>query len=240
MVNFLTMGFPLLPICDVYGFGGELPACVVIWDTGISFDEFLDKGILIGEQRYHKYKEDGFFLTPSGKFEIFCKTLSEIGVSPLPVYREPPVSPVSTPDLARDYPLTLTSGAKIPYFFHGEFRMLASLRSKNRDPLVEIHPDRAASLGLRDGDWVWVESPQGRVKMRAIFFDGIAPEVVSAQHAWWFPEESPPDYGWRKSSINLLFGDTDYDPDTGSESLRSTLCRVYKAQGDDADRDSST
>jgi len=50
---------------------------------------------------------------------------------------------------------------------------------------------------------------------------------VSAQHAWWFPEEESPEYGWKKSSVNLLFGDTDYDPDTGSESLRSALCRIY-------------
>jgi anaerobic selenocysteine-containing dehydrogenase len=200
----------------------------VLEGTGIGFDEFLEKGILIAEPRYRKYEDPGFFCTPSGKFEIYCGTLEGLGVSPLPVYREPPLSPLSTPDIAREYPLILTSGAKTHYFFHGEFRMIKSLRERNPDPLLEIHPHTATRLDIEDGDWVWVETQQSRVRMRARLFDGIAIDVVSAQHAWWFPEEGPPDYGWKRSSVNMLFGDTEYDPDTGSESLRSALCKVYK------------
>jgi anaerobic selenocysteine-containing dehydrogenase len=97
----------------------------------------------------------------------------------------------------------------------------------NPDPLVEIHPETADYLGVGDGDWVWIETGNGRIQMRARLFDGIAPNVVSAQHAWWFPEESAPEHGWKKSSVNLLFGeDSGYDPETGSECIRSTLCRV--------------
>ncbi len=203
----------------------------VLEGTGIGFEEFLERGILFAEPRYHKYEEPGFFRTPSGRFEIYCGTLEGLGVSPLPVYREPPLSPLSAPGLAREYPLILTSGAKTRCFFHGEYRMLPSLRAINPDPLLEIHPETAARLDIGDGDWAWVETPQGRVRMRARLCDGIAPDVVSAQHAWWFPEEGPPEYGWKRSSVNLLFGDTAYDPDTGSECLRSALCRVYKAAG---------
>ncbi|MBU0994393.1 MAG: molybdopterin-dependent oxidoreductase [Proteobacteria bacterium] len=196
--------------------------------SGLGFDEFLDKGIYIPEHRYYKYKTDPeFFNTPSKKFEIYSETLSFMGVSPLPVYREPPLTPVSKPDLAKEFPLTLMAGVKMKAFFHSEGRQLESLRKMNPDPLVEIHPDTAATLDIGENDWVWIETPVGRVKMRAKFFDGIAQDVVSAQHAWWFPEEDPPEYGWKKSSVNLLFGDTEYDPDTGSESLRNGLCRVY-------------
>ncbi len=154
--------------------------------------------------------------------------LKGMGISPLPVYREPPLSPLSTPEVAEDYPLILTTGAKIREFFHSEGRQIESLRRANPDPLVEIHPDTAASLGLKEGDWVWIETPVDRVKMRARLTDGIAPDVVSAQHAWWFPEKDPPEYGWKESSVNLLFGDTEYDPDTGSESLRSSLCKALQ------------
>ena len=198
----------------------------VLEDTGMNFDEFCERGIIMGEMRYYKYKKEGFN-TPSKKFEIYSERLEKMGVSPLPVYREPPLTPVSAPDVYKDYPLILTTGAKIKGFFHSEGRQIKLLRSANPDPLVEIHPDTAASLQINDGDWTWIETMEGRVKMRAKLFDGIAKDVVSAQHAWWFPEEDPPEYGWKKSSVNLLFGDTEYDPDTGSESLRSALCRIY-------------
>jgi anaerobic selenocysteine-containing dehydrogenase len=196
--------------------------------TGMGFDEFLKRGIFIPEQRYYKYQSDErFFATPSGRFEMYSETLERMGIAPLPVYREPPLTPLSRPDLAKEYPFILTTGAKMKDFFHSEGRQIASLRRRNPDPLVEIHPETAASLGIREKDWVWIETLHGRVKMRAKVFDGIARDVVSAQHAWWFPEEGPPEYGWKKSSVNLLFGDMEYDPDTGSESLRSALCRIY-------------
>jgi anaerobic selenocysteine-containing dehydrogenase len=92
---------------------------------------------------------------------------------------------------------------------------------------VEIHPATGRSLGISDGDWVWIETPVARVQMKAKLWDGVAPDVVSAQHAWWFPEEGPPDYGWERSNVNLLFGDDGFDPETGSEPLKSYLCKVY-------------
>lgn len=137
---------------------------------------------------------------------------------------------MSTLELAKDFPLILMSGTKVRYFFHSELRQIQSLRRRNPDPLAEIHPATAAALGIGEGYWFWVESPVTRVKMKAKFFDGISLDVVSAQHGWWFPEENPPDYGWKRSNINLLYGDTDFDPETGSEPLKCYLCKVYKVE----------
>jgi len=196
--------------------------------TGLSFEEFCEKGILTGKARYYAYeKEKHFFRTPSGKFEIYSDTLASMGISPLPIYREPAFSPVSTPQVAEKYPLILIGGVKMADYFHSEGRQISSLRRRNPDPLVEINPKTAASIGCSEGDWVWIETPHGRVKMRAKLFDGIAENVVCAQYAWWFPEEAPPEHGWKKSNINLTFGEMDYDPETGSESLKSMLCRIY-------------
>jgi len=200
----------------------------VLEDTGLSFEAFCKKGILLGEMQYNKFETQGFS-TPSGKFEIASSIMEDMGLSPLPLYREPPLSPVSTPELAEEFPLILMSGTKVRNFFHSELRQIDSLRRGNPDPLIEIHPDTAADLGVSEGDWVWVESPETKVMMRARLFDGIAPDVVNAQHAWWFPEEGPPDYGWKRSNINLLFGDKHFDPESGAEPLKCYLCRVYKA-----------
>jgi len=196
--------------------------------TGLSFEEFCEKGILEGKARYHAQKDDKtFFKTPSRKFEIAVPALLKIGVSPLPVYREPAFSPVSTPEIAKEYPLILIGGVKIRPFFLSEGRQIPSLRKHMPDPMVQIHPVTARSLGIKEHDWVWIETAETRVKMRAAFFDGLAEDTVCAQFAWWFPEEDPPEYGWKKSSINLLFGKMAYAPETGSESLKCGLCRVY-------------
>ncbi len=200
----------------------------VLEDTGLSFEAFCERGILRGDMRYFKYKTDGF-QTPSKKFEIYSSIMEHVGVFPLPIFREPPLSPVSTPETAKKYPLILMSGTKIRPFFHSELRQIDSLRRENPDPLVEIHPETAASLSIDEGDWVWVESPLTKVKMRAKLFDGISPDVVNAQHAWWFPEEEPPEHGWKRSNVNLLYGDYHFDPENGAEPIKCYLCKVSKA-----------
>ncbi len=103
------------------------------------------------------------------------------------------------------------------------------MRKLNPDPITEIHPDTARSLGIESGDWVWIESRRGRIKQRALVIDGIDPRVIHAQHGWWFPEKEPPAYGFTESNVNLLAADMPCDPHTGSESMRAFLGRVYKA-----------
>ena len=199
----------------------------VLEDTGLNFKRFCERDILLGEMRYRKYESEGF-QTPTGKFEISSGVMEAMGVSPMPFFREPPLSPVSTPELAKAFPLILISGTKVRNFFHSEYRQIESLRQDNPDPLVEIHPDTASSLGIQEGDWVWIETPVARVKMKAKLFEGIRPDVVNAQHAWWFPEEKASAYDWKRSNVNLLYGHTHFDPENGSEPLKSYLCKVYK------------
>jgi anaerobic selenocysteine-containing dehydrogenase len=151
------------------------------------------------------------------------------GRPPLPVYIEPPLFAESTPGLFKEYPFILMSGTKQLNFFHSEMHQVAALRRKHPDPLVEIHPDSAAALGIKEGDWAYLETPHGRAKFKARLFEGIATDVVNAEHAWWYPEAPAPDYRWKESCANLLYGDEHFDPDTGAEPLKSYLCKVYKA-----------
>ncbi len=44
---------------------------------------------------------------------------------------------------------------------------------------VEIHPEAAQEMGVRDGDQVWVESSLGRLQVRARLFEGTRRDVVS-------------------------------------------------------------
>jgi len=195
---------------------------------GVTFEEIKQRGFIKVPFRYRKYEQDGF-RTPTGKIELYATRFEALGYPPLPGHEEPPESPISAPDIARDYPLVLTTGGRIPHYFNSEHRQLAKLRKAYRDPRADIHPDTAARLGISDGDWIWIETRRGRMQQRARLTDGIDPRVISAEHAWWFPEEAAPHYGVWKSNVNLLTDNAPpYDPAMGTYQLRALLCRVAK------------
>lgn len=204
----------------------------ILEPSGLTFQEFLKQDHLRGEVRYRKYQERGFS-TPTGKFELYSTKLREWGYDPLPQFREPPESPRSRPDLRTDYPYVLITGARQPGFFHSENRQLPWARELHPDPIVEIHPQTAAAEGIRDGDWVVITSPRGAVRQKAALSEGLDPRVISAQHAWWFPEKPSPGHGWAESNINVLT-DNSYencDPAMGATSVRTLLCNIRPENG---------
>lgn len=198
--------------------------------SGMSFAEFSEKDFVLGKMRYRKYEEDGFH-TPSGKVELDSSIMAHAGRPSLPVYVEPPLSPFSTPAIAADYPLILMTGCKTLPFFHSEGHQIDSLRKLRPLPRVAIHPDTLASLGIADGAEVKVVTPHGH----AIFFAkadaGMLPDVVNADHAWWYPECPGPDHAWRKSCANILFSHEYFDPESGAEPLKCGLCRIEEKDG---------
>lgn len=151
--------------------------------SGLTWDEFKEKGYLKGKQTYRKYEEKGFS-TPTGKVELYSTTLDKWGRDPLPSYREIPESPISKPDLLDRYPYILNAGLRTPTFFHSANYMVPWLREIRPDPIVEIHPETAKRHGIEEGQWVYIESPRGRIRQRAKLNNGIDPRVIVAEHGW--------------------------------------------------------
>jgi len=196
---------------------------------GMTFEELTKVGFVNIPIRYRKY-EDGGFRTPTGKIELYSTRLEAMGYAPLPYYEEPPESPISAPDVAKDFPLVLTTGGRIPFYFNSEHRQLPRLRKARRDPQALIHPETAARYGIEDGEWMWIETRRGKMKQQARVTTAIDPRVINAEHAWWFPEEEGPEYGVWRSNANLLTDNTPpYDPAMGTYQLRALLCRVGRA-----------
>ncbi len=198
---------------------------------GIKFDELKRKGYLVIPREYKKYEENRFN-TPTGKVELYSTIFEKNGYDPLPSYREPIESLISTPQIIKDYPLILTTGSRYIEYFCSEGRQIAQLREKVPDPLVDIHPDTARGLNINDGDWVWVETPKvegERVRFKANITNDISPGVVHAAYGWWFPEKPGPEHGCFDSNISVvLSADSPREEICGSVPLRSTLCRIYK------------
>ena len=199
---------------------------------GITWQEFKEMDYIRGEVKYQKYKEKGFS-TPTKKFELYSTRLEEWGYDPLPRFQEPPESPYRTPELYKKYPYILITGRRLAGFFHTENRQLPWMRELHRDPVVEIHPKTAQKEGICEGDWVIIESPRGKVRQRAKLFEGIDPKVISAEHAWWFPEKKGPGHGWDESNINILTGNAyeTCDPAMGATHVRTLLCSISPEKG---------
>jgi thiosulfate reductase / polysulfide reductase chain A len=200
--------------------------------TGMTHHEFVYKvRAQLKPNPFRKYEKTGF-ATGTGKIELYSTTFERLGYDPLPVFREHGETKVSRPDMLKRYPLTLITGGRVRQFYCSEFRHVESVRKLHPDPLIQIHPETAAKLAIKEGDWVWIESPRGKVKMKATLFDGVKPDVVSAEYGWWLPEKLGPDHGVWDVNINVLLAD---DPDlcnqiTGAFPLRTALCRVYKEE----------
>lgn len=209
--------------------------------SGISLDEVRDKNWInppdddaaMPYVRHEKgnLRPDGKkgFNTPSGKIELCPSQLKEWGLDSLPSYTEPHISPVSRPDLAEKYPLILNTGSRTIAFFHSEHRMIESLRAMNPDPLVEVNPETARKYDIENGDWVWLENDEGKCRLR-VKLSFVHPEVVVAQHSWWYPEKvTEKDFGAYESNVNVLIpGKLHSKTGFGGAQVKSVMCKMRK------------
>jgi len=202
--------------------------------TGLAFRDLVDRMVVFPDKLdMQPWKETGF-PTPSGKVELRSTILEELGHDPLPFYEEPPESPVSTPELAGEYPLILNTGGRFMPMYHSGFMDQDLGRIKHPYPLMDINPETAGNYGIEDGDWVFIETKRGRIKQQARYNPGILPDVVNCQAGWWFPElqgDEPCLAGIWEANANVLTLD---EPDacdqlSGGWCVRALLCNVYKA-----------
>jgi anaerobic selenocysteine-containing dehydrogenase len=156
------------------------------------------------------------FATPTGKFEFHSMVLEQAGFDPLPTYKEPAESPVSTPDLAAKYPLVLNSGSREPMYVHSRHRNNPRLRELQPDPKVDINPVDAAARHIQQGDNVILEGPRGSIQVKANVTELAMPGVVRMYH------------GWVEADINTMTG-RNFDPISGFPSFKAELVEAKKA-----------
>jgi len=196
--------------------------------TGVSLEEFKKLSVIEGRKNYRSYEQNGF-QTPSGKVELYSKQLEEWGYEPLPVFEEIPGSPYYDPGSLEEYPFVLTS-LKAEQYRHSGGKQIETLRGAHHDPIATIHEEVASKIGVKDGDWLYIETRQGRIKQKAAINNNIDQRVVIADYGWWFPERGISDlFGWSESNINVLTSNKPpSSQETGSPNFRGIGCKVYK------------
>jgi anaerobic selenocysteine-containing dehydrogenase len=193
---------------------------------------------------YEKYEK--IFATPSprlsrapylpqGKVAIYNTTFEENGFHPLPEWVEPPESPTATPEILTKYSLVFFDTHTTDVYNHGWLRNLPYLREIQPDPWIHIHPETAKARGIENGDWVIVESPHGWIKAKALYFNGIRPDVIMGVHGWWqgCDELGLPGYPILDggANVNVLYST---DPEKAFDPMvtampKQTLVEVRKA-----------
>ncbi|MFQ5762652.1 MAG: molybdopterin-dependent oxidoreductase, partial [Candidatus Bathyarchaeia archaeon] len=200
-----------------------------------SYDTFVEEMRMHAASKDPRRFEEKGFATPTGKVELYSTVLEKLGYDPLPKYEELPETPFSTPITAKQYPLILIAGGNYMPYHHSEQRQVKLLRKMAPDPEVEINPTTASRYGVREGDWVVIETRRGKIQQRAKLTLGVDPRVICVQKGWWFPEQegkTPSLFGLWKSTANVLTVDdpNQCDPICGSWYYRALLCKVYKAK----------
>jgi anaerobic selenocysteine-containing dehydrogenase len=222
----------------------------IIRPSGLTYKELQQKGWAFPPDGHpsHPYGrfEKGLlradrkpgFQTPSGRIELYSSLREEWGLEPMAHYEEPPFTPISQPELFKEYPLILSTGRRSPVYFHAEHRNIPWLREIDPDPVIEIHPDTARELDIGDGEWVWVENWLDKCKYKAKVTMVVPRWMVMATHGWWFPEKpgaEPSLFGVWESNINQLIPMGFQGKDGLGSPIKHLLCKVYKVGKEEAE-----
>jgi anaerobic selenocysteine-containing dehydrogenase len=211
-----------------------------------TWDEYVEGGYyptIPKEQRSWKKYETGLlrpdgqpgFNTQTGRIEFWCNALARFGYDPLPDYTEPFESPYSTPELAKEYPLILTTGFRLYAFFHSAWTNIAAQRELYPYPFALVNPKDAEKQDISDGEWITIETKRGAVSAKAHVTYEIGEGVVGLPRPGWRDECKElglPGYGWDGANPNVLISSDidESEPSYGATPMRSSLCRIKKGQ----------
>jgi formate dehydrogenase major subunit len=148
-------------------------------------------------------------------------------------------SSIQSTDYSGDYPLAFISGRLTEYEGGGEeTRSNPWLAELQQDMFVEINPADANDRGIRDGQWVWLEGPEGgRIKIVAMVTRRVGRGVIWTPFHFggWFqgqdlydryPEGTAPYVRGEACNTATTYG---YDSVTQMQETKATLCEITAA-----------
>ena len=142
-------------------------------------------------------------------------------------------------DYSGSYPLIFISGRLVEYEGGGEeTRSNAWLAELQQQMFVEINPADANDRNIRDGQWVWLEGPEGgKIKIVAMVTPRVGRGVIWTPFHFggWFqgqdllaryPEGTAPIVRGEACNTATTYG---YDSVTQMQETKATLCEIRPA-----------
>jgi formate dehydrogenase major subunit len=142
-------------------------------------------------------------------------------------------------DHSTNFPMILTSGRLVEYEGGGdETRSNPWLAELQQDMFVEINPRDGNTIGIRDGDMVWVRTPEGAsIKVMAQITERVASGVAflpfhfgghyqGEDQRHKYPEGSDPYVLGEAANTAMTYG---YDSVTQMQESKCSLCLIERA-----------
>ncbi|WP_245216589.1 molybdopterin-dependent oxidoreductase [Sagittula salina] len=141
-------------------------------------------------------------------------------------------------DFAAEYPMTLTSGRLVEYEGGGdETRSNKWLAEFQQQMFVEINREDAAEMGISSGEFVWVATPEGRIRVAALVTPRIGRKTVFLPFhfaGFWmgedltnrYPEGAAPYVSGEATNTVQTYG---YDVVTQMQETKCSLCRIERS-----------
>ena len=142
-------------------------------------------------------------------------------------------------DFSGSYPLIHTSGRLVEYEGGGEeTRSNPWLAELQQHMFAEINPKDANDRGIKDGQYIWLEGPEGgKIKVMAMVTQRVAPGVVFTPYHFggWFqgqdlldkyPEGTAPYVRGDAANTAFTYG---YDSVTAMQETKVSLCQITAA-----------
>ena len=101
------------------------------------------------------------------------------------VFSSPPQTVSDTKAVSPAYPLILTNGRVLSHYLTGvQTHRSPVLEAREEAAFLEIHPSAAGRIGVREGEWVRIESEAGTFYARSRLTSKIREDTVFAPMHW--------------------------------------------------------
>ena len=143
------------------------------------------------------------------------------------------------PELVKEFPYVITTGRMVEHMGAGaETRSNQYLAELQPEMYAEINPRLGNNLGFRDGEMIWIESPEGsKIKVKAYFTERVDEKTVFLPYHFAgvlmgeslidkYPQGHEPYVVGECGNVVTNYG---YDIITQIQATKDGLCKVMKA-----------
>ena len=181
--------------------------------SGASLDDLLNSpSSTIGYSP--EDRKPGQWNTSDKKVHYFSGLVAKTGNLPLPS-PEAFQLPYRTDN---EFPFWLSTGDRVLYFQHSQFRESPSCRVEMPDPVLDIHPDAASALGIGDGGKVRLATRHGSLDLKVRLTSEVRRDCLRLTH------------GWVEANANELTGLGHLDALSGFPWMRAVPARIGRPE----------